>query len=54
MAWTASASRYHYDPAGRLVAVDRNGQPLATYTYDDPDTGLVRFGARDYHPYIGR
>ena len=50
------AQRIDYDAWGRVVADTTPGfQPFgfAGGLYD-PDTGLVRFGARDYDPEIGR
>jgi RHS repeat-associated protein len=52
----AVAQRLDYDEFGR-VQLDTNPgfQPFgfAGGLYD-PDTGLVRFGARDYDPYVGQ
>jgi RHS repeat-associated protein len=50
------AQRMDYDAFGRVLnAVNRGFQPFgfAGGLYDD-DTGLVRFGARDYDAYAGR
>jgi len=50
------AQRIDYDEFGRVLTDTNPGfQPFgfAGGLYD-PDTGLVRFGARDYDPYIGR
>ncbi len=50
------AQRLDYDAFGRVVVDTRPGfQPFgfAGGVYD-PDTGLVRFGARDYDPAAGR
>lgn len=56
MATGAVVQRIDYDPWGRVLA-DSNPefQPFgfAGGLYD-PDTGLVRFGARDYDPETGR
>jgi len=52
----AIAQRLDYDEFGRVVQDTNPGfQPFgfAGGIYD-PDTGLVRFGARDYDPEIGR
>lgn len=48
--------RIDYDPLGRVLRDTNPGfQPFgfAGGLYD-PDTGLVRFGARDYDPSVGR
>ena len=50
------AQRIDYDPCGRVTADTSPGfQPFgyAGGLYDT-DTGLVRFGARDYDPEVGR
>jgi RHS repeat-associated protein len=50
------AERLDYDEWGRVIADSAPGfQPFgfAGGLYD-PDTGLVRFGARDYDPAVGR
>jgi RHS repeat-associated protein len=50
------AQRLDYDPFGRITADTNPGfQPFgfAGGLYD-PQTGLVRFGARDYEPEVGR
>ena len=50
------AQRIDYDPYGRVTADTNPGfQPFgyASGLYD-PDTGLLRFGARDYDPDTGR
>jgi RHS repeat-associated protein len=52
----AIAQRLDYDVFGRVLADTSPGfQPFgfAGGLYD-PDTGLVRFGARDYDPAVGR
>src|SRR5262249_39726309 len=50
------AQRLDYDEFGRIISDTNPGfQPFgfAGGIYD-PDTGLVRLGARDYHPSVGR
>ncbi|MCG8461863.1 MAG: hypothetical protein MI919_36735, partial [Holophagales bacterium] len=50
------AQRLHYDECGRITRDTNPGfQPFgfAGGLYD-PQTGLVRFGARDYEPEVGR
>ncbi len=52
----AVVQRIDYDPWGRVIRDTNPGfQPFgfAGGLYD-PDTGLVRFGARDYDPDVGR
>jgi len=52
----AIAQRLDYDEFGQVLAASSPGfQPFgfAGGLYD-PDTGLVRFGARDYDPSVGR
>jgi RHS repeat-associated protein len=53
---TCVKQRIDYDEFGRVLTDTNPGfQPFgfAGGLYD-PDTGLVRFGARDYDPYAGR
>lgn len=50
------AQRIDYDEFGNITAdTNRGFQPFgfAGGIYD-PDTGLTRFGARDYDPVVGR
>jgi RHS repeat-associated protein len=48
--------RMDYDAFGRVLnAVNPGFQPFGfAGGMHDPDTGLVRFGARDYDPYTGK
>ncbi|MCG8458517.1 MAG: RHS repeat-associated core domain-containing protein, partial [Holophagales bacterium] len=52
----AVAQRLHYDEFGRITLDTNPGfQPFGFVGgLYDPQTGLVRFGARDYDPEVGR